>query len=392
MGIFDFLKKVLKEDEKIEPEKEKLAFPDIEEFIKSKIKEIKEKEKERNSLINQKISHFSKEIKEKIEIVNRVDIESKEKNDKIKSIVNEGRKKYIDFLERFIENIEEIEKENLEETAKEINQAFLRLNQSSGKSYERATILIGKEMGSIKETLKNFSNELLKIFNEDKEITSNKKRLQVIQTKLEENNEINKKLEKIQENISSIEKKVKEKEEESKERYDELDKIKTGKDYLEYLENQKNVQIKEEDLEKIIIEFRGLIDFKGLSNFFHIFPEKMEIVKKYKDNFLSEFKMEGEGKIIELLEESKLNNNKINEKIKTIKQKEKEIVISRNKIKKIEVEHLYSEIERIKEGIDNLINEKEWAEKNKEKMQSQEKENKDIIKKQLISMNIHLED
>ncbi len=392
MGIFDFLKKVLKEDEKIEPEKEKLAFPDIEEFIKSKIKEIKEKEKERNSLINQKISHFSKEIKEKIEIVNRVDIESKEKNDKIKSIVNEGRKKYVDFLERFIENIESIKKENLEETTKEINLAFLRLNQNSGKSYERATILIGKEMGSIKETLKNFSNELLKIFNEDKEITSNKKRLQVIQTKLEENNEINKKLEKIQENISSIEKKVKEKEEESKERYDELDKIKTGKDYLEYLENQKNVQIKEEDLEKIIIEFRGLIDFKGLSNFFHIFPEKMEIVKKYKDNFLSEFKMEGEGKIIELLEESKLNNNKINEKIKTIKQKEKEIVISRNKIKKIEVEHLYSEIERIKEGIDNLINEKEWAEKNKEKMQSQEKENKDIIKKQLISMNIHLED
>jgi hypothetical protein len=392
MGIFDFLKKVLKEEEKIEPEKEKVTFSNIEEFTKSKIKDIIEKEKERNSLINQTITHFTKEIRDKIDLVNKVDIESKEKNDKIKTIVNEGRKKYVDFLERFIENIEDIEKENIEETAKEINQAFLRLNQNSGKSYERATILIGKEMGSIKETLKNFSNELLRIFNENKDITSDKKKLQLIQLKIQENKEINKKLGETKEDISSIEKKVKEKEEESKKNYNEIEKIKNSKEYLEYIEKEKEVQLKEENLEKNINELRVLIDFKGLSNFFHIFPDKMEIVKKYKDNFLSEFKMEGEEKILTLLNESKLNNNKIDEKINTIKEKEKEIFNSKQKIKKVEVEHLYSEIERIKERIDNLINEKEWAEKNKNKMESQEKENKDTIKKQLISMNINPED
>ncbi len=392
MGVLKFFKKILKEEEKIETEKEKTTSSDIEEFVKLKIKGINEKEKERSSIINQKITQFTKELKEKIILVNEVDIEPREKNDKIKSIVNEGRKKYIDFLERFIENIEEIEKENLEETAKEINQAFLRLNQSSGKSYERATILIGKEMGSIKETLKNFSNELLKIFNEDKDITSDKKRFKIILSKIEENKEIAKKLTKIKEEISAAERKIREKEEENKRKYEEIEKIKKSKDYLEYLENEKEVRLKEESLDENIKELRMLIYFKGLSNFFHVFPKKMEIVKKYKDNFLGEFKMEGEKKIIELLEESKLNTDKITEKIKEIKEREREIINSRQKVNRIEIEHLYSDIESIKEAIDNIIKDKEWSEKNRDKMESQEKENKESIKKQLSLMNIDFED
>jgi hypothetical protein len=106
MGIFSFLKKIFSEPEETEPaSKEKISFSNIENFIKKKINETNEKEEEEISLIRRKINIFTSELREKIKIVNEVEIESKEKNDKVKSAVYEGRKKYIGFLERFIDTL-----------------------------------------------------------------------------------------------------------------------------------------------------------------------------------------------------------------------------------------------------------------------------------------------
>jgi hypothetical protein len=391
MGILSFLKKIFQEEEKTEPAKEKITLSNIEIFTKKKLEETKEKEKQVISMIDQKITFFTKELKEKVKIVNQVDIELKEKNDKIKSIVYEGRRKYVEFLEKFISNIENIKGTNLEEIAKEINSAFLRFNENSGKSYERATILIGKEMGSIKETLKNISSELLKIFNENKEINSNLKRIYLIESKLNENKEINEKLTKIDEDISSLSKRIEEKEKESKNISKQIEKVEKSSEYLENIEKENNLQLKKGEYEEGISQLRQLIDFKALSNFFHIFPDKMEILKKYKENFIEEFKGGGENTLLNILDESKLNTENINQKIKSIQNKKQEIDDLKKEIKKIDTQSLYSEMERVKENINNLINERGWTEKNKEKMKIQEEGNMNAIKEQLTIMNLSLE-
>lgn len=392
MGIFSFLKKIFSEPEKTEPARVKISFSDIENFIKDKINETNTKENETISLINNKIKYFAEELREKIKIVENVNVESKEKNDKIKSVVYEGRKKYIEFLERFIESLETLNQTSLEKFIEDINLAFTRFNESSAKSYERATILIGKEMGSIKETLKNLSNELITIFNESKDIISNSKRLLLIESKFNEIKDINEKSAKIDEEIANLTSKILEKGKETKEISDNINYIKDSPEYIENIEKEKSIQLQEEEIEKEILSLKQLIDFKALSNFFHIFEDKMTIVKIYKDNFQEEFKKDRGNRLLNLLNESKLSNDKISDKMNQIEEKEKEIINKRNSIKEDETLSLSHELEKVNQEAQGYINEVGWAEKKNEKIKLTRDENLKLIKEELGLEGVDLED
>ncbi|MFH1503380.1 MAG: hypothetical protein ABIE36_01865 [Candidatus Diapherotrites archaeon] len=383
MGIFSFIKKIFSEPEKTESPREKIAFSEIETFIKKKMNDKNSTENQTISLIKEKITAFTGELREKIKIVNAVDIELKEKNDKIKSAVNEGRRKYIGFLERFMDNVENIEDLHIEEVTERINSAFLRLNESSGKSYERATILIGKEMGDIKEALKSFSTELITLFNENKEIISTSKRLLLIESKIKEIKEIKENSQKIDEEISNLTNKILEKQKESKEISENIDKIRNSAEYLENIEKEKHIQIEKKEIEKEINELRHLIDFKGLSNFFHILNDRMAIVKLYRDDFMEEFKKDRGNRLLNLLNESKLNNEKIYDKIKQIQDKEQEIEKTRDEIKEDKTQALTSEIEKTNTEINDLKKEIEWAEKKKEKLKTTQEEILNLIRDEL---------
>lgn len=393
MGIFSFLKKIFSEPEKTEPiTRNKIGFSEIEDFIKKKIDETTEKEKEIITLIKDKITIFTSELKDKIKILEEVNFEAKDKNEKIKSATHEGRKKYIEFLERFIENLETINQTSLEKVTEEINTAFTRFNETSGKSYERATILIGKEMGNIKETMKKFSSELINIFNENKEIITNSKRFSLINSQTNEIEEINKNLIKIDEELSDLASKINDKARESKEISENIEKIKNSAEYLENIEKEKFIQIEEEEIEKEILNLKQLINFKALSNFFHIFEDKMAIVKLHKNDFSNEFKSDEGNRLLNLLNESKLNTEKINNTIKNIQEKEREIERSKKIIKKDETQPLEHELEKINQEVQGFMNEIGWAEKKGEKLQITKNETIKLIKDELNLIGVDLED
>jgi hypothetical protein len=270
--------------------------------------------------------------------------------------------------------------------------AFTRFNENSSKSYERATILIGKEMGNIRETLKRFSNELIDIFNADKEIILTSKRLSLIRLKANENKKIDEESIKANENIADITNKINDKEEENKKISDKIDKIRNSQEYLDNIEKEKNIQLQEKEIEKEISELRQLIDFKVLSNFFHIFEDRMSIVKLYRDDFTVEFKKDSGNRLLNLLNESKLNSEKIYDKIKHLQDKEKEIEEGKKDIKEDETQSLFLELEKTKEETNNLTKEREWAEKKREKLKTNQEENFNSIKQELKSMNLDLED
>ena len=179
---------------------------------------------------------------------------------------------------------------------------------------------------------------------------------------------------------------------EKKQTYEKLEKIKKSPEYLDNLEKEKNIQFKEKEIEKAISELRTLIDFKSLSSFFHIFEDRMNIVKLYRDNFRGEFRKDKGRRLLNLLNESKLNTEKIYDKIKQIQDWEEEIENSRKKLKKDETIPLSAEIEKADEELDNLTNEKNWAEKNKEKIKATKEEDFNSIKKALELMNLDLQE
>ena len=374
MGLFDFFKKILEKKEEPIIEQEKIVFSDIDNWIEKKRKEIGIREKKILTLIQEKIEVFINELKEKIDIAKKVDVESKKVEDRIKFISDEGRKKYIESTNDFIENLESLEKVKFEKFIEKINKIFLDFNKNSHMNYERATILIGKEMASIKKSLKIFSGDLIKIFEENKDVIDSLKKFSLIELELNKIAETDETLGKIDEAVISLNKKVNEKKEENKKILEEIEKIKKSEDYIRNLEMQGKIKLLEEGLYKDIISLKQIIDFKELANFFHVFEKQMKIVKLHRDYFQTEFRKDDGESIVKLLNESKLNNDVISEKIKQIKDREEEIAKEKQEVKKDGIEKLYSATTKIILEIGNLNNEKEKDEKRREKLKIRKEE------------------
>lgn len=390
MGLFDFFKKILEKKEASKIEQEKIAFSDIENWIERKRKEIEMREKETLILIQEKINIFINELKEKINIVESVDVESKKVKDRIKFITKEGRKKYIEFANDFIDNLENLEKARLKKFIEEINKIFLDFNKSSHGSYERATILIGKEMAEIKKSLKIFSGQLIKVFNENKDIIDLLRKFSLIELKLKHITDTNETISKIDEAIIYLDKKIIEKEEENKKILEEIEKIKKSEDYARNLERQRKIKLLEDELNKDILGLKQVIDFKALANFFHIFEEQMKIVKLHRDNFQAGFRKDNGESIVKLLDEAKLNNDLISEKIKHIKDKKEEITKEKQEIKKDNLEELYSATTKIILDIGNFNNEKERDEKRKEKLKVRKEELVEEVKREVEGFDVEV--
>jgi len=390
MGIFDFFRELVKKKKVEEIVIEKLAFSDIENRIENKTKENELKEKEILAIIREKIRKFTSELREKIVVLESFDVEAKKEKDNIKGIVNNSRRDYIIAVENFLENLNNLEMNKFEESTKKINKIFLDFNKSSYKNYERATILIGKEMASIKEGLKVFSKELIKTFDKSKEVLDSFKRTSLIKSKLEMILSIDGILERISETILSLNEKIKSKEEENKKLLEEVEKIKKSSDYLESLITQKKIESLKQELKNDIFRLKQLIDFKALANFFHINQEQMNILKNHKEDFYTNFQKDNGKMIIDFLDEAKLNNNTILEKVNLIRTKIEEISNYEREIKEDETKRLYPKIKEVIMEIGNLKIEKVKEEKRDEKLKENKKELVDLLKQELDKMNLEL--
>ena len=388
MGIFDLFKKLVKGNKVEEIATEKLVFSDVEDWIKNKIKENGLKEKEIIDSVKKKINSFNEQLKEKKDVLEIFDVESKKVEDRLKSVVNESRKKYIESLEIFMKNLNNIEKEKFGEFTSYVNNVFLDFNKKSHMNYEKTTILIGKEMGSIRDSLKTFSRELVGIFDKNKNIMDLSKSLAFIKLKLNQINQIDKVLGEIKEEIAFLGKKTVDKKEEEEKLLKGIEETKKTPSYLDYLNMQEKINFLEEEIKKDIQGLRQLIDLKALANFYHIFENEMNIMKEHKENFEESFRKDNGLKILNLLENSKLNNNKILEKTEYIKARKEELKENKQKIKGDETQNLNLEKTRISKEVEELNIEKEKEEKRHEKLEISKEEAINVLKQEVSKLNV----
>ncbi len=325
MGIFDFLKKITKEKESESTKEEKITLSEIGNWIENKKKEIGEKEKNIFLEVKGRVNSFNKNIEEKVNIVKKVDAYAKRAEDKLKSATEEGRRKYLDALESFVGSLNNLQEAKIEELAFKVDRLFLEFNKISHMSYERATILIGKEMGSIKNEIKVLSKDLIKIFDEHKDTLNISRIVSVIETRLKKYEEIKKDEDRTVEKIASLKKEILEKEEANKKINEEIEKIKKGQEYAENVKLLEECNSIKEDTEKDFISLIQLIDFKALGNFYHIFEDKIGIVKSYRDKFRVNFEKDDGKEVSNLLNIAKLNTPHISDKIDEINSKREKL-------------------------------------------------------------------
>jgi hypothetical protein len=390
MGIFSFLKKFGKKKEIEEIILEKLAFSEIENWLKKKIEENEIKEKEILVLVKDKIKNFDVDLKTKIIVLSEFDIESKKVENRIKEVVSNSRAQYIESVDNIRTNLEDLTETKFSDFIKKIDKVFLDFDKESSKNYERATILIGKEMADVKGEFKTFSKNLLEIFNNNKEISELFQKIEFIKSKLNLLDPIEENVTRISEMLASINEKILQREEENKRLLNEIEKIKQSENYKNMLEKKEKISVLKEESKSRIFALKQLIDFKTLANFFHINEEQMSILKDHKENFHVNFEKDNGKMIVDLLDEAKLNTNIILEKVNLIRTKIKETVNYKRDVKEDETQELYYKIKEIITEVDNLKIEKIKGEKRDEKLRANKEELISCLKQELGKMNVEL--
>jgi len=389
MGIFDFFKKIAKEENE-EVEIERISFAEIGDWINKKIKENESKEKEVIVVVKQRVEDFIKDLGEKIIILQGIDIASKREKDKIKNVVIDSREQYIDSVEDLIEKLHNLEETKLENFIEKINKIFFDFNKSSSKNYERTTILIGKEMADIKNSLKTFSQDLLKTFNENQFVIEGFNDLEMIKTKLNLIESLDKIIASIEKNKLELLEKIDRKQGKHKTFKQDLEEMKKSQNYLENLERQKKIEILKEESKNHILELKQLINFKILANFFHINPDQMIILKNHKEDFQTHFIKDNGKSIMDLLDESKLKTPKIMEKMQFIFFKMEEIKKHEQELKPDETGKLSETIQEILKEIDLLKIEQVKEEKRDEKLRLDKRQIIQLLKEELNRMNVEV--
>ncbi|MFH1592392.1 MAG: hypothetical protein ABIB47_03425 [Candidatus Woesearchaeota archaeon] len=390
MGIFDFLKNLGSEEDEEETIIESVEFAEIEGWIEKKKKESESREKEIVDELKQKIEIFGEEIIEKIEVLRNVDIDSKKEIEKIKNIVREGRIKYIENVELLIDRLGNLEENKLKIFSERVNKFFSDFGKNSAKSYEITTILIGKEAASIRESLKAFSKEVLKIFDEAKPVLDSLNKLSFFESRLEEINSVNNSLKKVKDNILDISRKVKVKEEEKKKLKERVEEIKKSPDYLEKLESREKIKDLKDKVEEEVLGLKQLLDFKALGSFFHVNPGQMQIVKAHKEDFYEQFMKDSGTALVSLLNESKLGSSLIGEKVKMINSDLREVEELEESGKVDESQGIYPKLRENILEIEGLGSLKTREEKKAEKLESGRGDLVEGLKRELAGVGVEV--
>ncbi|PIN77291.1 hypothetical protein COV15_02430 [Candidatus Woesearchaeota archaeon CG10_big_fil_rev_8_21_14_0_10_34_12] len=395
MGFLDFLRKKINEAKEIIREqttdnisnKEKKFAVDfkiedlnkLESWVKNKKTNLENQEKEFLEKIKEKILLLIKELKEKTEIAKKIDVGGRKVEEKIKLVVQENLYNYLRHIEKLVESLESFEANDTRKTVEKLDNILLNFDKQSRMSYEKSTILIGKELGSMRESIRKFLGDIHNISNENRSFIKEHDTIKFIESKIKEISNIENLNSDLFSEINKMGAEIKALEKEAENIFEKIEQEKKSDSHISFIEKRNGLESKNRELENKTSELRHLADFKKLFSIFHSDAKKMESVKKYEEDFQESFK-EDKGKLLlELFKEANLNSQKIIgkiEEINTMKDKIAKIIIPEDIVKSLELEK-----KNILSRIEALKYEKDAEKKRHDKIENSRKEAIEEIKK-----------
>lgn len=382
MGFLDFFKKNKKQIVEVEKISQK-EFPD---WLLNKKSKIEKEEQEFLVSVRKRISELISELKEKISVVNKRDIDEIKAEDKFKLIVKQNLRNYLSYLDKLILRLEELDNEK--NIIDKINLIFHDFQRKSLMSYEKATILIGKELAEIKESIRKFFKDISILIKVHQSMIDESKIIGSVKARTKEFNEFKKTKSGITENIDECNRKINNLEKTIKNKEEGIETLKKSERFIEEDKKKQELKKKKQDLDNDISVLGRVIDFKALSNFYHSFEKEMKIIKRYKENFKQTFhKTKGED-VFSLLKESNLYNVNILNKIQEIDDKKKQI--SNIVISETGLENLENTVRKLKLEIQEFDSNKIVKEKRLKKLEISLNDIMKLIKTELTKLNVEL--
>lgn len=285
---FEKIKNAFKSEEKpAEVKIETLSLDQLKIRIETKIKENDEKDSVLKKEIFHRISEFDRALASSIDNLSNINLKERKEHERIKSIVLENLHLYISQLKRLLNKLNALENYLSKELLEKV---YLLMNEFSSLShipFEKATILIGKDLEVNKNILIGFIKDLNKIKADNETYFRHSEQALKLNHSLNELNTSLSHINNLSQTISSLNDKSKDKKEETKKISEKIERIKNSEEFKKDLEKKEIHKNSLSNLDTKIRIIKQKINFKSLAKTYYQNPEASRLIERYSNNFKS---------------------------------------------------------------------------------------------------------
>lgn len=309
MGILSSIKQLFLPKPQIQPLKQStLTIKQLGDWIaESEASNTAIEESIKQQLLD-KLNQLLPMLEEKIRSLKTLDISKYKVEDKIKVIVKENLPHYITHLDRLSASLNNISKTqaNLDNFINAVNISLSDFEKRSFKPYQKATILIGKEIGDTKEAIVNFTNQINKTIKENEKQFSKKKSLEMIKKSFKDYQELESVKQEIANNLNVLNQKIAQIKKEKEEKEQEILSYKTSIPYNNFIKSQEAVKQKLLEISQELASIKKDLNIKFLYNLYHKDKKKTRLIKSYEE-ISTALDEDPELRIVEIIKDAALN-------------------------------------------------------------------------------------
>ena len=355
MSIFDFFKK-----KRLPEISRTITFGELTSLVDDESKELEKKSELFKKEIQSNTMNFSSRINGKLPPLKSINLQNRKETEELKKIVLQNLTLYVGYLERMVEELRGIKSNEAEGYIEEIQNIFNSFSKNTKMNYERATILIGKELGEIKELTNNFAKSFNQKIEYNKDIFDRIKLVEDIKASLNELANAEKIQHQLENSIGVIQTKIIRIKKEKAQAENDSDSYKRSFEYRDFLALQEKINQENKTTNEEILKLKQELDLKKLLRYFHTDEKKSRIIRNYFDNFIESLKADDSLEIISLVK--KINPEFNEENIREIKYK----ILSQTNL--VENENLKEIESRLKKIEQDIINQQKEIEEEKKKI------------------------
>jgi len=303
MSWLDFFRIGRKQEKAGQEEAKKIACQNLDAEIEAEFESLNKKIQDAKQQARQGILQLNSELKGHISTLRNINIDEKKEPERLKFIVKENLNHYISCLQKLMDELESlaIDRDYFEK----ISVIFENFRKNSINAFEKATILIGKEIDDVKNSIKAFSESFNSIITSNKDAFEREKtanQLKNLMLRLEDEKNAG---QQIENSMQNLEDNLKGLEKQKLEREKRLEEIKKSSEYKELLEEKEKLRKNTGELDNEIFSLKQDIDIKYLSKYFHYEKKKSQILKEYTENFKSALENDNNLQIAQIIKEIK---------------------------------------------------------------------------------------
>lgn len=230
--------------------------------------------------LNERLSALVRELRE-------IDLSSRKEHERLKHVVQENLFFYISHLERLLRELpsEEEGRDLLVSTSK-MNQALQTFVKNSGKSFEKSTILIGKELERAQQVMRESVQEF-------SDLAHAVDAFLVSRTKIERFRDIQREIAAFEEELRTLAtSKLGLEKEERRVQLEKMAWEKRREEYLHseeyenFLAHQEELRVGKEALTKNVFVLKERLNLKALLKYYYGDIQKTQLLRAYADDFL----------------------------------------------------------------------------------------------------------